>query len=220
MRRLLSLLAVLALVVSCTSAPNTLHPHAPATVAELSRATVALVGMSETGEAHPYCTGTWITATEILTAAHCVDDDGDISWTVSYRVTEDGLTHQAGVIKVDPIADLALLRDVWPPLHASTPVALWAPAQGSEVHVLGHLRGLWWTYLHGYVAASERQYETTLGIEGPFLQLEAPIAPGSSGGGAFTLDGELVGVCSFTRRDVPNEGFFIHTTTIRKFLLS
>lgn len=211
-------LALLALLVGCTTAPPSYAPAPAAStiVAQLNQSTVALVDGT-----HPYCSGVWIGDNQILTAAHCVTEGDEVTQKVDYVIGEGGDVYHAELARFDTKIDLALIRAFTPPLHPFAPVASSAPLQGEELHIFGHPRGFWWTYLHGYVAAPLRVDDETvdeLGISGPFLQVEAPIAPGNSGGGAFNTDGQLVGICSWGQGDLPAQGFYVALPTIRKFL--
>jgi S1-C subfamily serine protease len=50
------------------------------------------------------------------------------------------------------------------------------------------------------------------------LQVQCPIAPGSSGGGAFDAGGELVGVADLHVHGLDGEGFFVPVEVIVPFL--
>jgi hypothetical protein len=128
--------------------------------------------------------------------------------------------HAAVVEKFDYDHDLALLvvkdpKDV--PEHRVAPLADKTPAQGEELHIMGHPTGLTWTYGHGYVAAYREEKFRSSKKTGPFLQVSGPAWHGSSGGGAFNNNGELVGIADFLT-PAPHNVMFIHLETIRSFL--
>jgi S1-C subfamily serine protease len=54
--------------------------------------------------------------------------------------------------------------------------------------------------------------------EGPDLQVQVPVAPGNSGGGAFDDGGHLVGLMDGMLETLPGEGFFVPVEVIRPFL--
>ena len=60
---------------------------------------------------------------------------------------------------------------------------------GDEVYALGTPNGLEATYWAGTVSNPSRQVDGQT-----FIQFSAPISPGSSGGGLFDLEGEVIGI--------------------------
>ena len=60
---------------------------------------------------------------------------------------------------------------------------------GDEVYALGTPNGLEGTYTAGTVSNPSRQVDGQT-----FIQFSAPISPGSSGGGLFDSDGEVIGI--------------------------
>lgn len=62
---------------------------------------------------------------------------------------------------------------------------------GQKVDAIGSPRGLDLTLSDGLVSSLR---ETP---DGPQIQTSAPISPGSSGGGLFTEDGQLVGIVTY-----------------------
>lgn len=134
----------------------------------------------------------------------------------------------AVVIVVDPEHDLALIeasgRNL--PSHEIAKVADVNPGIGEKVRFVGQPKGLYWTYVEGVVAAyreslpEERSLTTDvneINVVGPYLQASAPIWYGNSGGGAFDVDGNLVGIASFLT-GAPHSCFFIHRDVIFKLL--
>jgi len=137
------------------------------------------------------------------------------------EVTEVGedptAIHWSKVIVDDSLHDVVLLRamgNAIPP-HEHVELATEMPALGEQVYVVGHVKGLYWTYIRGTVAA----YRNGLPVDrnGPFLQLSAPIYFGNSGGGVFNSDGELVGIVSFML-GAPLTNFAIPVKRIRELV--
>jgi serine protease Do len=107
-------------------------------------------------------------------------------------VTVDGKSYTAKVVGTDPRTDLALLkvdgRNDFPYVTLSHT----EPAVGDWVVVLGNPFGLGGTVTAGIVSAEGRNIG-----EGPyddFLQIDAPVNRGNSGGPTFNQDGQVVGV--------------------------
>jgi serine protease Do len=107
-------------------------------------------------------------------------------------VTSDGKIYTAKVIGTDPKTDLALLkvdgRNDFPYVTFSKN----DPEVGDWVVALGNPFGLGGTVTAGIVSAQGRNIG-----EGPyddFLQIDAPVNKGNSGGPAFNQDGQVVGV--------------------------
>lgn len=88
---------------------------------------------------------------------------------------------------------------------------------GERVHILGHTAGYPFTYINGVVSAERDS-------NGPFkkkihvIQINASVWFGNSGGAAFDMNGNIVGIASFIRKDVPNMSFFIHFNVINQFI--
>ena len=152
-------------------------------------------------------------------------------WAESQGVSRDpSAIHLAKVVGWDQPKDLALIEavgDVMPP-HEAVKLADNSPEMTEPVIVVGHPKGLYWTFMTGTVAGNratlphlyvsrENEDDPKISRQGPFLQIEAPVYFGNSGGGAFNDRGELVGIASFLLR-VPGEGFFVGVPVIREFL--
>ncbi|MGD0640103.1 MAG: Do family serine endopeptidase, partial [Roseiarcus sp.] len=106
--------------------------------------------------------------------------------------TNDGKTLDAKVIGTDPKTDLALLKVTEKGDYPFVPFAKEAPRVGDWVVAIGNPFGLGGTVTAGIISAEG----SDIG-EGPydsFLQIDAPINKGNSGGPTFNLKGEVVGV--------------------------
>ena len=110
-----------------------------------------------------------------------------------FEVTIDsGKTYEAKVIGTDPQTDLALIK-----VSASTDfpyvrLATDVPRIGDWVLVVGNPFGLGGTVTAGIVSARGRDIG-----EGPyddFIQIDAPVNLGNSGGPTFNVRGEVIGV--------------------------
>ena len=105
--------------------------------------------------------------------------------------TSDGKTMPAKVIGVDSKTDLALLKaqgDDYPYVTFASQ----APRVGDWVIAVGNPFGLGGTVTAGIVSARGRDIGS--GPYDDFLQIDAPVNHGNSGGPTFNLNGEVVGV--------------------------
>lgn len=206
-----SLALVLLLLSGCSPAP--LSPAAQDT-----QVTVALV--QDLGEGVlPVCGATWINEHWLLTANHCVtgdalDKEAPVA-TIEY-ITEPiaQVRRTAETVYRDEKHDLALLYARAAPPHPVALIARDVPALGSNIHVMGHPQGMLFTYLRGTLAQHRSDFP---GIS-DMLQVQVPITPGSSGGGAFDDEGHLVGVADKFVPRLPGEGFFVPVESIHAFM--
>ena len=126
----------------------------------------------------------------VLTNAHVVERATDIEVT-----TADGKQHKAKVVGTDPKTDLAVLR-----LQGGGPYPAANLGDSDRVKVgdwvlaIGSPFGLQQTVTAGIISAKGR----SIG-QGPyddFLQTDAAIKPGNSGGPLVNMSGEVVGINS------------------------
>ncbi len=124
----------------------------------------------------------------ILTNNHVIEGAVEISVTL-----RDGRTEQAEIIGRDPDTDVAVIKIPPGRLHA-LPLANSARLRvGDFVVAIGNPYGLGQTVTSGIVSALGR---SGLGIESyeDFIQTDASINLGNSGGALVNLRGELVGI--------------------------
>jgi serine protease Do len=105
--------------------------------------------------------------------------------------TDDGKTHKAKVIGTDPRTDLALIKVEGGPfpyvkLSDST------PRIGDWVLAVGNPFGLGGTVTAGIVSARGR--DIGAGAYDDFIQIDAPVNKGNSGGPTFDTEGNVIGV--------------------------
>jgi serine protease Do len=106
--------------------------------------------------------------------------------------TDDGKTYTAKVIGADPKTDIALIKvdgDVSFPFVAFGDKA---PRVGDWVVAVGNPFGLGGTVTAGIVSARGR--DIGAGPYDDYIQIDAPINKGNSGGPAFDVDGNVIGV--------------------------
>lgn len=107
-------------------------------------------------------------------------------------VTDSGKTLEAKVIGTDPRSDLALLKVKDGGDFPYVKLADGKPRIGDWVLAIGNPFGLGGTVTAGIVSAQGRDIGS--GPYDDFLQIDAPINKGNSGGPTFNGNGEVVGV--------------------------
>jgi serine protease Do len=122
-----------------------------------------------------------------VTNQHVVDHAKSVKVT-----TEDGKTYPAKVVGTDRQTDLALIKVDGRNDFPFITFADKAPRIGDWVVVVGNPFGLSETVTAGIVSAKNRYIDTDPYDD--FLQIDAPVNLGNSGGPALALDGQVVGV--------------------------
>jgi serine protease Do len=105
--------------------------------------------------------------------------------------TDDGKTHNAKVIGTDPRTDLALIKvedGPFPYVKLSDK----SPRIGDWVLAVGNPFGLGGTVTAGIVSARGRDIGASAYDD--FIQIDAPVNKGNSGGPTFDTDGNVIGV--------------------------
>ncbi|WP_323004964.1 S1C family serine protease [Pseudorhodobacter sp.] len=122
-----------------------------------------------------------------------VTNDHVAGMAESIRIVDaKGMEHQGEVIGRDPVRDVAVISV--PGLKAA-PIPLGPlPAPGDEVWAIGAPLELGMTLTRGVISAHARQVEAAVPIR--FLQHDAAVNPGSSGGPLLDSAGRLVGMNS------------------------
>lgn len=123
----------------------------------------------------------------LVTNNHVIDNAVEVE-----IVMDDGTPMQAKVVGTDPKTDIALLkvsgRDDFPYVKLAELV----PAVGSWVVAMGNPFGLGGTVTAGIVSATGRDIGN--GPYDDFMQIDAPVNSGNSGGPTFDMKGEVIGV--------------------------
>ena len=123
----------------------------------------------------------------IVTNDHVVQNSKSVTVTM-----DNGKVLDAKVVGTDPKTDLALLKVDQPGDYPYVTFAKETPKIGDWVVCIGNPYGLGGTVTAGIVSAEGRNIG-----DGPydrFLQIDAPINKGNSGGPAFNEEGQVVGV--------------------------
>lgn len=124
----------------------------------------------------------------VVTNAHVLRDARIINVTLT-----DGRVFKAKVVGIDPASDIAILQIKADKLKAISMGNSDDLKVGDFVATIGSPFGLNQTVTSGIVSALQR---SNLGIEGyeNFIQTDAPINVGNSGGALVNLQGQLVGI--------------------------
>jgi len=110
---------------------------------------------------------------------------------VTVKVSSDR-EYKAKIVGTDPKTDLALLKVENNERFSYVNFSAKAPRVGDWVIAVGNPFGLGGTVTTGIVSARGRNIGN--GPYDDFLQIDAPINRGNSGGPAFNLDGEVIGI--------------------------
>jgi serine protease Do len=119
-----------------------------------------------------------------VTNYHVVDRAKTVSVT-----TDDGKIHTANVVGIDQRSDLALIK-VDGNNFTYVNFADHAPRIGEWAVAVGNPFGLGGTVTAGIVSATGRD----IGSADDYIQIDAPINRGNSGGPTFDTDGNVIGV--------------------------
>ena len=122
-----------------------------------------------------------------VTNNHVVDKADTVEVT-----TDEGKTYTAKVIGTDPRTDLALIKVEGRTDFPFAKLSEKAPRIGDWVLAVGNPFGLGGTVTAGIVSARGR--DIGAGPYDDFIQIDAPVNKGNSGGPTFDVDGNVLGV--------------------------
>jgi serine protease Do len=122
-----------------------------------------------------------------VTNNHVVDGADKVEVT-----TDDGKTYTAKVIGTDARTDVALIKVEGGSSFPFAKLSDGKPRIGDWVLAVGNPFGLGGTVTAGIVSASGRDIGN--GPYDDFIQIDAPVNKGNSGGPAFNTEGEVMGV--------------------------
>jgi len=123
----------------------------------------------------------------IVTNNHVVDHASEVD-----VVTDGGKTYTAKVIGVDAKTDLALIKVTSGESFPYVALGTASPRVGDWVIAVGNPFGLGGTVTAGIVSARGRDIGS--GPYDDFIQIDAPVNRGNSGGPTFDLSGNVIGV--------------------------
>jgi S1-C subfamily serine protease len=138
-----------------------------------------------------------ISENELLTNCHVVKGASAVV------LLREGSKQVAKVISANPDADRCILA-ISGNLPSWVKVRPYADVKvGEHAYTIGTPKGLELTLAEGIVS-SKRSADGTR-----YIQTSAPISPGSSGGGLFDAQGNLIGITTFMLKDSQNLNFAI-----------
>lgn len=217
----LLLASTLILLAACSAALPISPGRTSSNVADqVIDATVALVS----DEGRSFCTGVFVDSGEVLTAAHCVEDENEVLVALQEDLDEQHgrrfrSAYRFDVLAVDTVQDVAVLasRSRNLPEHGALSVAVRPPHAGAPVMAVGHPLGLTYTVTMGVVSAPSRWEENPDGSRQHWTQVSSPVFFGNSGGPVVNSRGQIVGICSFLAV-TPHLGGVVHVDEIRRIL--
>ena len=128
----------------------------------------------------------------VVTSLHVVEQAKEIT----IRLADGRSIKDAAIVGTDPLNDLAVLKISSKGLMAVP----WGDSDqlevGDTVLAIGNPYGLTRTVTAGIVSAKERRAQSQMGGFQEFLQTDAAMNPGNSGGPLVNLRGEIVGINS------------------------
>ena len=122
-----------------------------------------------------------------VTNNHVVDHADKVTVT-----TDDGTLYTAKVVGTDPATDVALIKVDTNKTFPYVKFADSKPRIGDWVVAVGNPFGLGGTVTAGIVSATGRDIGSSAYDD--FIQIDAPINKGNSGGPAFDMNGNVIGV--------------------------
>ena len=124
----------------------------------------------------------------VVTNSHVIGDAGKVEVTL-----QDNTKYTAKIVGRDPKTDIAMLKiDADKPLPFVSFGDSSAAQVGDWVMAVGNPFGLGGTVTTGIISARGRDIHS--GPFDDFLQIDAPINRGNSGGPTFNLEGEVIGI--------------------------
>ncbi len=154
----------------------------------------------------------------IITAAHVVESANEISVKL-----QNGTTLPADVISSSTAADVALLklRTVPPSLKPAIVGNSSTSKIGEQILIIGAPRGLEHSLSVGYISRKMNKNMISNGGMAGFIQTDASINQGNSGGPMFNMKGEVIGIVSFILTNsggFEGLGFAVDIDTAKKVL--
>jgi serine protease Do len=174
------------------------HAADPAELFEkLSPSVWVVVAVDRNGSTLGSGSGVVIGAERMVTNCHVLKK------AASMHVKRENTAHAARLEFADVDRDLCTLKVKNLSAPAVNIGALSSVRVGQKVIVIGAPRGLELTLSDGLVSALRRDQDDAVEL----IQISAPISPGSSGGGLFNMNGDLLGITTSSLRDSQNLNF-------------
>ena len=172
-------------------------------------ATVQIRALDAIGQTRGGGTGFFVTADGLmLTSLHVINGAYSLEVSTLYGRTLDSVRFVAA----DGRRDLALLKVRTADARPLTLAADEEPAVGERVFVIGNPHGQTGTFTDGLVSAVRQAAGVT------FVQISAPVAPGSSGGPVVNDRGEVIGVATLRLQRAGVLNFAIPVRYLRRLV--
>ena len=146
----------------------------------------------------------------IVTNAHVIDKQNDICVE-----TYDGHVYPAVLLGIDESEDLAALVIEDASFPYLKPADLSAMKIGDDIYTIGAPKGMAYTLTKGTVSSKSR----IIGYKS-YIQIDAAINEGNSGGPLLNDNGEVLGVNTLKMSDSEGIGLAIPVNRVRDFLKS
>ena len=148
------------------------------------------------------CSGTIIDAEKryILTAAHCVNNSQPLQNIEKIVYDEEGNEirrdiFEASILRDNENTDVAILyAETGPEFTSAADVSTEAPKVADQLFILSNPNA--WEYVFSRGSVMDNYFSEPKYKPVPMMLLSASINPGSSGGGIFNADGDVIGVVS------------------------
>lgn len=170
------------------------------------------------------CAAEYIGPNTLVTAYHCIDSatgceandavcykNHTVGFVSYEQYVQDSEHFKTGWVSAfDMFSDLAIIETAW---ESKTFVRIQSapPAVGQRVFAVGHPNMNWYRVVEGIV------HQPIVVMPDPEIEVDIDTGPGSSGGGLYNTDGELLGVCSKMSLD-GKRGFFIPSAALMALL--
>jgi S1-C subfamily serine protease len=141
----------------------------------------------------------------VLTNSHMLRFEGRRDATLA-----DGKRCPARVIAEDPANDLALMKiEAGRPLKPLKLGESRKVMMGEPAITIGNPFGISFTVASGIVSGTGRATNTDYAMLTDMVQTDASINPGTSGGPLLNILGEMIGLCTSSKKEAENIGFAI-----------
>ena len=159
-------------------------------------------------------TGFYVTNDLVLTNQHVVEDSEFVNLK-----SFDGRTFTGSVLDTDIATDLALLRvnNTGLPLSLESNCSV---SRRQEVFTVGHPKGYTYSTTRGIVSSIRvmpNPFYSAVGSK-QYIQMDAAISSGNSGGPLFNSNERVIGVNTWGRTDGQSLNFAVHCNEVKKFL--
>jgi len=181
-------------------------------IAENVKSTVFIAMYSDIGETYIGSgSGVVVGGGLIVTNYHVIDDA--VRYGISYNNTPDNQEYgRSGFIAFEMFRDIAVIPSPNELIQAAKLGDSSNLKLGQKVVAIGSPKGLKNTVSEGIISGFRN-------IDGyDFIQTTAPISPGSSGGGLYNMQGELIGITSLKQVDGESLNFAIPINDVKRIL--